>query len=72
MPATDREFMSQEDLLKDFTDRFNAFREENGQLANKVRENEQQMLKLQGAMETLNYLKQKESPEPVTQEETTE
>ena len=43
MPATDSEFMSQEDLLKDFTDRFNAFREENGQLANKVRENEQQL-----------------------------
>tara|TARA_B100000131_G_scaffold8562_2_gene9016 strand:+ start:16625 stop:16807 length:183 start_codon:yes stop_codon:yes gene_type:complete len=60
--------MSQEDLLKDFETRFNALREENGNLANKVRENEQQMLKLQGAMETLNYLKQNESP----QEETTE
>ena len=72
MPATTSEFMSQEDLLKDFESRFNALREENGNLANKVRENEQQMLKLQGAMETLNYLKQNESPEPVTQEETTE
>ncbi len=68
MPATTSEFMSQEDLLKDFETRFNALREENGNLANKVRENEQQMLKLQGAMETLNYLKQNESP----QEETTE
>ncbi len=68
MPATTSEFMSQEDLLKDFETRFNALREENGNLATKVRENEQQMLKLQGAMETLNYLKQNESP----QEETTE
>jgi len=58
MSATETETMTEEELLSDFKRRFTALREENQQLAAKVRENEQQMLKLQGAIETLEYLGQ--------------
>ena len=58
MSATETETMTEEELLSDFKRRFTALREENQQLAAKVRDNEQQMLKLQGAIETLEYLGQ--------------
>jgi len=58
MSATETETMTEEELLNDFKRRFTALREENQQLAAKVRDNEQQMLKLQGAIETLEYLGQ--------------
>jgi len=58
MSATETETMTEEELLNDFKRRFTALRDENQQLAAKVRDNEQQMLKLQGAIETLEYLGQ--------------
>jgi len=56
MSATETEVMTEEELLDDFKKRFTALRDENQQLAAKVRDNETQMLKLQGAIETLEYL----------------
>lgn len=56
MSATETEVMTEEELLADFKKRFTALRDENQQLAAKVRDNETQMLKLQGAIETLEYL----------------
>ena len=58
MTATETETMTEEQLLEDFKGRWSALREENQKLAAKVRDNEQQMLKLQGAIETLEYLGQ--------------
>lgn len=56
MSATETEVMTEEELLEDFKKRFNALRDENAKLTAKVRDNETQMLKLQGAIETLEYL----------------
>tara|TARA_B100000925_G_scaffold288099_1_gene268494 strand:+ start:19403 stop:19606 length:204 start_codon:yes stop_codon:yes gene_type:complete len=51
------ETMDEQQLLDDFKGRYNKLRDENQQLVAKVKENETQMLKLQGAIETLEYLK---------------
>ena len=46
---------SQPEMLAQFRERFNKLIEENQQLAAKIKENEQTALKLQGAIETLEY-----------------
>ena len=51
------ETMVEKELLDDFKSRYTKLRDENQQLVAKVKENETQMLKLQGAIETLEYLK---------------
>ena len=51
------ETMDEQQLLDDFKGRYNKLRDENQQLVAKEKENETQMLKLQGAIETLEYLK---------------
>ena len=51
------ETMDEKELLDDFKSRYTKLRDENQQLVAKVKENETQMLKLQGAIETLEYLK---------------
>lgn len=51
------ETMDEKELLDDFKSRYAKLRDENQQLVAKVKENETQMLKLQGAIETLEYLK---------------
>ena len=51
------ETMDEKELLDDFKSRHTKLRDENQQLVAKVKENETQMLKLQGAIETLEYLK---------------
>ena len=51
------ETMDEKELLDDFKNRYTKLRDENQQLVAKVKENETQMLKLQGAIETLEYLK---------------
>ncbi|AGG54130.1 hypothetical protein CYXG_00066 [Synechococcus phage S-SSM4] len=59
------EKVSQEDMLKQFTERYDALIKENAQLGEKIKQNEIQALKLQGAIETLNYIAQEgedESP----------
>lgn len=51
------ETMDEKELLDDFKNRYTKLRDENQQLVAKVKDNETQMLKLQGAIETLEYLK---------------
>ena len=51
------ETMDEKELLDDFKSRYTKLRDENQQLVAKVKENETQMLKSQGAIETLEYLK---------------
>ena len=51
------ETMDEKEFLDDFKSRYTKLRDENQQLVAKVKENETQMLKLQGAIETLEYLK---------------
>ena len=49
------EKVSQEEMLRQFRERFTALVEENKQMAAKIKENETTALKLQGAIETLEY-----------------
>ena len=49
------EQVSQPEMLAQFRERSNKLIEENQQLAAKIKENEQTALKLQGAIETLEY-----------------
>lgn len=54
---------SPEELLSDFTKQYNTLLQENEGLAKKIKENEITILKLAGAIETLNYLNQPEETE---------
>jgi len=49
------EKVSQESMLKEFRERFAKINAETQQLASKIKENEVTALKLQGAIETLEY-----------------
>ena len=49
------EKVSQESMLKEFRERFAKLAAETNQLAAKIKENEVTALKLQGAIETLEY-----------------
>ena len=49
------EKVSQETMLQQFRDRFTAAIEENKQLSEKIKQNEVVALKLQGAIEALEY-----------------
>ena len=55
----------QETMLQQFRDRFNAAIEENKQLSEKIKQNEVVALKLQGAIEALEYY-QENPPTPET------
>jgi|TARA_B000000609_G_C23842676_1_gene173748 hypothetical protein len=58
------EKVSQEEMQSQFQTRYTALLEENKKLAAKIRENEVTALKLQGALETLDYFIEKpEEPE---------
>jgi hypothetical protein len=64
---------SPEDLLADFSKQYNTLLQENEGLAKKIKENEITILKLAGAIETLNYLSQSSEEEaPVEPVETVE
>lgn len=54
---------SPEELLGQFKERYEGLIKENQGLAQKIKENEAQALKLLGAIETLNYLNAEEEPE---------
>jgi len=59
------EKITQEQMLKEFKERFQKLITENQQLGQKIKENESQALKLQGAIETLEYYLQSEvEPRP--------
>tara|TARA_B100000902_G_scaffold379063_1_gene412999 strand:+ start:44 stop:289 length:246 start_codon:yes stop_codon:yes gene_type:complete len=68
MTETPVEKISQEQMLSEFKERFQKLITENQQLGQKIKENESQALKLQGAIETLEYYLAKEgtpdTPEP--------
>lgn len=49
------EKVSQDEMLRQFRDRFDQLQEENKQLAQKIRDNEGVALKLLGAIEALSY-----------------
>ena len=49
------EQVSQTEMLQQFKDRFKILIDENQKLAVKIKENEQVALKLQGAIEALEY-----------------
>lgn len=59
------EKVSQEDMLAQFKQRYAAMIEENQKLAAKIKENEVTALKLQGAIETLEYYGNAEETESV-------
>ena len=65
MTADAPETVDQEKLLSDFKTRLKAYVDENQQMAQQIRKNEQQALKLQGAIETLEYILKPNEPETV-------
>ena len=62
------EQVSQPDMLRQFKERFNAAIEENKQLTEKIKANEVVALKLQGAIEALEYYNKEVAPEPPDEE----
>jgi hypothetical protein len=69
------EQVSQVDMLSQFKERLQAIITENQQLAAKIKENETTGLKLQGAIEALEYYNPQEeetSSQPPEEEETEE
>ena len=68
------EKVSQDEMLKQFKDRYSALVKENQDLSAKIKENEVTALRLQGAIETLEYYgAATEEPTPETETpETTE
>jgi hypothetical protein len=62
------EKVSQDEMLKQFKDRYSALVKENQDLSAKIKENEVTALKLQGAIETLEYYgAATEEPTPETE-----
>lgn len=57
------EKVSQEEMLKQFRERFEKLQEENQKLSQKIRDNEGVALKLLGAIEALSYYQEEETPE---------
>jgi len=66
------EKVTQEDMLAQFKERYEVLIRENAQLAEKIKQNEMQALKLQGAIETLTYIAEEEGEEETPSEETEE
>ncbi len=56
------EKVSPEELKAQFTERLQKLIQENNSLAAKIKENETTALKLQGALETLQYLEDSDGP----------
>tara|TARA_B100000902_G_scaffold348361_1_gene356242 strand:- start:23 stop:271 length:249 start_codon:yes stop_codon:yes gene_type:complete len=63
------EKVSQEQMLAQFQERFNNTVKENEELARKIKENEVIALKLQGAIEALQYYQDTPAEEPPRPEE---
>jgi CHASE3 domain sensor protein len=69
------EQVPQTDMLTQFKERFQSLVAENQQLAAKIKENETTALKLQGAIETLEYYNPQEAEtasQPPEEEDTAE
>ena len=63
------EQVSQDEMLRQFRERYTKLIEENQQLAAKIKENEVTALKLQGAIETLEYYNPETMSHPPDEEE---
>tara|TARA_B100000035_G_scaffold297070_1_gene289525 strand:- start:900 stop:1109 length:210 start_codon:yes stop_codon:yes gene_type:complete len=66
------EKVSQEEMLGQFKERLEKILSDNQKLAAQIKENEVQALKLQGAIETLEYYKEEETMSAPPDEETEE
>ena len=66
------EKVSQDEMLGQFKERFAAVIEENKKLAEKIKENEITALKLQGAIETLEYYSEEQTMSAPPDEEDAE
>tara|TARA_B100001939_G_scaffold131451_1_gene114135 strand:- start:1169 stop:1378 length:210 start_codon:yes stop_codon:yes gene_type:complete len=66
------EKVSQEEMLASFKERLSVIVEENKQLAEKIKQNEITALKLQGAIEALDYYTQEEETASHPPDETEE
>ena len=63
------EQVAQPEMLRQFKERFNVLVEENKQLAARIKENEVTALKLQGAIEALEYYNPETMSHPPDEEE---
>ena len=66
------EQVAQPEMLRQFKERFTALLEENKQLAEKMKENEGTALKLQGAIEALEYYNPETMSAPPEEEDAEE
>lgn len=66
------EKVSQEEMLEQFKQRYAAIIEENKKLADQIKQNEITALKLQGAIETLEYYSAQTEEETSVDEVSTE
>ena len=66
------EKVSQEEMFGQFKERLEKILSDNQKLAAQIKENEVQALKLQGAIETLEYYKEEETMSAPPDEETEE
>lgn len=66
------EKVSQEEMLGQFKQRYSALLEENKKLADQIKQNEITALKLQGAIETLEYYSEEMEDETSVDEVSTE
>jgi hypothetical protein len=57
-----------EEMIKSFRERLQALTDENAQLTQKIRENEVVGLKLQGAIEALEYIESQGTAEETSEE----
>jgi len=64
------EKVSQDEMLRQFRERFEQLQDENKQLAQKIRDNEGVALKLLGAIEALSYYIEEDSEEDQEEEST--
>lgn len=62
------EKVSQDEMLRQFRERFEQLQDENKQLAQKIRDNEGVALKLLGAIEALSYYLEEDSTEEEQEE----
>tara|TARA_A200000159_G_scaffold122848_1_gene117348 strand:- start:1256 stop:1486 length:231 start_codon:yes stop_codon:yes gene_type:complete len=60
------EKVSQDEMLKQFKEQYAGFIKENQELSAKIKQNEVQALKLQGAIETLEYYSVGDEPETMS------
>lgn len=66
--TTEIERISQDEMLRQFRERFETLQEENKKLSQQIRDNEGVALKLLGAIEALSYYVEDDPEEEIDQE----